>query len=428
MDAARHAALSVLIKTETEGAYLNLALDGVLKAEKTLDRRDCAFVSELSRGVVKNRDRLDFIIDSFSSVKRKKMTPYILNILRMGIYQIYDMDRVPSSAAVNESVVLAKRYGHAASARFVNAVLRTAARTKEPKPKEEPIDMYLSITKSFPVFMVRRFLDIYGEKRTENILDALNSPARLSVRVNTLKTTPERLKQELGAEYSSHTKEMLILSGTGAVDRMPAYKNGLFTVQDEAFYFVAKALDAKPGMTVWDTCAAPGGKTTHIAQMMENKGKIYASDIYAHKLELIRQAAKRLGISVIEPMVYDASVKNEQLKNSCDRVLVDAPCSGWGIIRRRPDIKWNRTEDDEYERLQSAILDAAAYAVKPGGVLVYSTCTFNPKENEGVVDRFLSAHTEFSKSETADLPGGARTFMPDTDNTDGAYICRLVRK
>ena len=440
----RETAIKILYEIDVQGAYSNIALKKFLKETdyRVVDR---GFITELVYGIIKNKTRLDYIISKFSSTKINKMSPWILNILRLGVYQILFLERVPDSAACNESVNLSKKYGHTASTKFVNAVLRNVARQKEtieyPDKKRNPID-YLEVTYSHPRWMIGKWIKNYGFEFAEGLCKANNQVADLTARANTLKTTPEELASHLTleglqVEQGKYIDEALILSRVGNIEGLEASKRGLFQVQDESSMLVSKVLDPQPGETIIDVCCAPGGKTTHIAQLMKNTGKIYGWDIHPHKIELVRTAAQRLGIDILELEARDATVENTDLFNKADRVLVDAPCTGIGIIRRKPDIKWNKASEDlkGITQIQRKILDTASKYVKSGGTLVYSTCTIQDEENINLVKAFLAENPEFElDSIEALVPQGLRKetvskgylqLYPNIDDTDGFFICRL---
>jgi 16S rRNA (cytosine967-C5)-methyltransferase len=358
------------------------------------------------------------------------------------------MDRIPVSAACNESVTLAKRYGHSGSSGFVNAVLRNISRGKDkigyPDEEKEPLK-YLSVKYSYPEWMVEKYLNIYGKGFTESLLSAGNAVPEVTVRVNTLRTSREELIEELKkdgveARPGKYSQEAVTLTNPSSLSRLSAFKKGLFQVQDESSMLAGLLLDPKPGELVIDVCSAPGGKATHMAQLMENKGIILARDIHEHKIKLIDEAAQRLGISIIKTEIFDASQKDEKNYMKADRVLLDAPCSGLGIIRKKPDIKWTRTaeETSQLPELQDTLIEAAAGSVKPGGVLVYSTCTILPDENQKVVERFLKRHTEFELDDiTGLIPGELREYtekkgminlFPNRDGIDGFFMARMIRR
>jgi 16S rRNA (cytosine967-C5)-methyltransferase len=443
----RETALKILYEIETNDAYANIALKKYLKHTdyKVVDR---GLITELVYGVIKFKLTIDYIIGQFSAIKLNKISPWILNILRIGIYQIVYLDKVPDSAACNESVKLSKKYGHYASTKFVNAVLRNVSRNKNnirfPDKNQNPIE-YLKIFYSYPQWMVQSWVDRYGFEFAESLCIANNEIADLCVRVNTLKTTPEELIEILGSENvkairGKYCSEALILKEVGSIDSLKAFKEGLFQVQDESSMLVSKALDPQPGEFVIDVCCAPGGKTTHIAQLMQNRGKILGWDIHPHKIELVQKAAKRLGIGIINAVSHDAAIEVYDLHGQADRVLVDAPCSGLGIIRRKPDIKWNKVQNDvgDIVNLQKKILQVSSKYVKPGGYLVYSTCTIQEEENIGVIEDFIKKNPHFIlesiepyfpeqlKKDT--VKQGYIQLFPNVDKTDGFFICKLKRQ
>lgn len=417
MDAVRQTAMLALVEVHEKGAYSNIALKKELAKKKDFSDKDRYFATALFYGVIDKQLTLDYIIKKYSKLKLKKLSAYILTILRMGIYQLLFMDKVPDSAAVNESVKLSQRYGHKASANYVNGVLRSVARGGIEYPKEG--NEYLSVKYSFPMWLTDMWVKDFGYDFTEQLMQAFSKNPPLILRPNILKTTAEELAAKLDGE---------VIDG-GAVKcrgfdiaKNPLYRDGYFSVQDKAAMDAAVVLDPQAGETIIDICAAPGGKTTHIAELMGNKGRVLAFDLYEHKVELIRKNAARLGIDIIDAKVQDAAVFDKSLAKSADRVLCDAPCSGLGIIGRKPEIKWNRTEAlDEFPKLQSTIVKNCAEYVRDGGVLVYSTCTINRAENEGVADKLLQDNKDFEKIYE-------KTYYPHIDNTDGFYICKMKRK
>ena len=422
---ARETALRILHQIDTEQAYSNIELRKVLN-RSDLSEQDKGFVTELVQGVVKYRKRLDYQIRALSSIRMKKISVWILNILRMGIYQIQFLDRIPNSAAVNESVKLAMRYGHGGSKGFVNAILRRSEMPILPNKEDEVT--YLSVFYSYPEWMTERFLKDLGREKTEMLFAAGNEIPPVQIRLNGLREA-EDLEGVSASREAPWAYELC-----GAVGNKD-FQSGAYTVQDGASQLVAYAVSPKAGDRVLDVCAAPGGKTTHMAEMMQNDGEIVACDVYDHKLKLIEQAANRLGITIIRPMLQDATRFSEAL-GSFDCVLVDAPCSGLGIIRRKPDIKWNRTEAEiiELAKIQSEILETASRYVKAGGTLVYSTCTVTKEENSELIHNFLKQHAGFSVSSFGkDFPieayreKGELQLFPGMNGTDGFYICRMER-
>lgn len=445
LDRARETALKILYEINEQGAYSNIALDRHLAADGLGDT-DRAFITEIVYGTVKRKLALDRVIAYYSSVRMDKLSPWILNILRMGAYQLLYMTRVPASAACNESVKLAGRYGHRASAGFVNAVLRKVAKDgayAALPSKEADLADYLSVKYSYPRWLAEKYIRLFGPGFAESLLDAGNGTPELTVRANTLRITApgliERLNKEgVEAAPGRYAAEAVIIKSHVTVANLKAFQEGLFQVQDESSMLPAAVLAAMPGETVLDACSAPGGKATHIAQLMKNRGIIVAGDIHEHKLRLVDDAASRLGINIIKSEIRDAVVPDERYDKAFDRVLLDAPCTGLGITRRKPDIKWAREEKDieSITALQKDMIKAVSQSVKPGGVLVYCTCTVLPEENEEIVTDFLENNPEFKGEEIAQyLPPGiavhAKGFMlqiyPNRDGIDGFFIARLRR-
>ena len=415
LSAARNAALKALYETEKSGAYLNAALRTVL-AEERLSARDSALATQLAAGVERNRLYLDNIIKNLSSVKMKKISVHILNILRIGIYSIKFLDKIPVSATVNECVRLSRRYGHSASAGFVNAVLRKAAKTDDFLPPREAGEEYISVRYSCPPWLVQLWLsEGYGEP----LFAAMNEVPPVYVRLNTLKASA------LGSGYekSSSAPDAYIFTGSGSAENTEEYKNGLITVQDAASQRAVRMLAPKENSAVLDLCAAPGGKTTYMAQLMKNTGQLISCDIHPHKTELLKKNIERMGIVNARVMLNDASVFNPEFENGFDCVLADVPCSGLGILRRKPDIKWKKTPEElgGLVPLQRKIIDNAARYVKSGGRILISTCTVNKAENEENILYFLGKHGDFALVEQ-------KLFLPDKDGTDGFFAALLERK
>lgn len=443
---AREAALHILFQTETKSGYLNLVFTQVLR-QASLSSTDAAFVKELVFGVYREKILLDYVIRAHSSLRLKKIEPRILNLLRIGVYQIYFMDKVPPHAAVSEAVSLAKKYGKGKVPGFVNAVLRGVLRSKGERKdidlsalSKEPIK-YLSVKYSYPEDLTAFFVHIFQD-RAESMLSAGNHTPDLCVRVNTLTRTRAQLKEKLAsvgieAKETPYTDCGLYLYGADEGRRKAFLAD--FTVQDQSSQLAALSLAPAAGDTVLDLCAAPGGKTTHIAELMQNTGKIYAFDLYEKRLCAVSDAAKRLGISIIETAAQDASVPIDSLINKADKVLLDVPCSGLGIIRRKPDIKYKDdiTDFSSLLETQKNLLNTAKHYVKSGGVLVYSTCTVNPAENREMITWFLKENPDFcidpilSPHITGELTKRAETGMleifPDTDNSDGFFVCRMKK-
>lgn len=417
MKSARETALLILCKTEYQGAYPNLELKHM---PPEMEKRDKALVTNLVYGVLSRKLTLDYILEQYSKLKIKKLSRYIHQIVRMGIYQMLFMDKIPEGVAVDESVKLARRYGHGGSAGYVNGLLRTIARSKIQYPEDGILR--LSVLYSFPEWICRKWITEFGYDFTEEMLKGMDTVPQLTLRPNRLKTTPEHLaellrEQGVQAEISGNA----VISSGLEVGKDSLYRQGMYTVQDRAAMAAVEELNPQPGETVLDLCAAPGGKTTYMAERMENRGRILAFDVYEHKIDLIRENAARLGIGIIEAKIGDTQQCDSSLVGIADKILCDAPCSGWGILRRKPDIKWNRKPEDDFPTLQLKILTNAAQYLKNRGQLLYSTCTVEREENEGVTNAFLKENGGFQKVYE-------KTFYPHIDGTDGFYICKLEKK
>lgn len=440
----RKIVIEILYDIFRDNAYTNLALNKAFKKHLSLSQEQKNLVSELVCGVTERKITLDYIISSFSSIKINKISLNVLNVLRSGVYQLLFLDRIPASAAVNESVKLAKTYGGQRSTGFVNAVLRNIERNKGnlafPKDKIE----FLSVYYSYPQKLTNLLVNKFGYEFCEDLFESFNKRFPLTVRCNTLKTTPEKLVDELsscGAKADFYVNDRFMnldyaleVSNIKNLEKINPFTDGKFYVQDISTMLTTEALNPQKGDLVIDVCAAPGGKTTHIAEKMMNTGKILAFDIYEHRLELINENLKRLGITNCDTCIADSTVLNEKYINSADRVLVDAPCSGLGIIGKKPDIKYQRTPEDIEALAETGftILSNASRYVKPGGTLVYSTCTIIDTENEDVVNRFLeSCGGEFSLEPLnivkAENPGYI-TLYPNVDGVDGFFICKLKKR
>ena len=418
---ARQLAVKVLYEIDKNGAYTGIELKKQLSSSE-LSAVDKAFATELVYGVVKNRTRIDYIISKYSKQKLKKISEWILNILRIGIYQLIFLDKVPQSAAVNESVKLAKRYGHAASSGFVNGVLRNVSRNGDvnyPSGRE-----YYEVYYSHPKWLVDMLFEQYGED-AKTIIENNNKVPDTTIRTNVLKTTSDELSSYLSGKNIIVNKtdetNVLSISGYGDISNLDEYKNGLFTPQGISSYITAKTLDPKENEVVLDLCSAPGGKTTAMAELSSDKAKIFAFDLYDHKKTLIENNCKRLGIKNVEVAVADATQIMDNFVGKADRVLADVPCSGLGIIRKKPDIKWNKdtTDFDGIIKIQKQILNNASKYLKKGGTLVYSTCTLNKAENKDVVNDFATKNgfkIDFMK-----------TFLPSGEY-DGFYVCKMIKE
>ena len=438
---ARLLALQVIDNVFTNGAYANIALGKVL-SKAHLGEQDRRFVTELVYGSIKAKGTIDWLLRQQVSRPLTKISPKILNILRLAVFQIYYLERIPESAACNEAVKLAKKVGHAGTVKFVNGVLRNLIRNQDklnfPSIEDNSI-LHLALATMHPEWLVKRWLAEYGLDETKALCAFNNEIAPLSIRTNTLRLERESLATKLSAEGwevkpSAWNKDGLICSKITSLDIAFKKYGQAFYIQDESSMLVADVVAPKSGEEILDLCAAPGGKTTHLAQVMDNDGHIIASDIHEHKLKLIEENAKRLGIDIIEPLLFDATVDNQKWHSRFDRVLVDAPCSGLGVLRRRAEARWTKNEKDlvQFPLVQRQILDHAAKYLKPGGLLVYSTCTIVKEENSDVIVDFLAKHKDFEYAGITHpltaVQSNELQLLPHRDRVDGFYICALRKK
>ena len=435
---ARETALNALIACRKEAAWSN----GVLKeyiVRDRLDRRDAALAAKPCYGVLQNRNKLDFYLKQLLTGKLKDLHPVVHDILHLGLYQIYELDKVPDNAAVSESVDLAKKY--CKKQRFapglVNGVLRSAVKTKgtlkEPASLE---DRY-----SHPWELIKLLREYVGKDRIEMMLKANNEAPQTIIQVNTLKITAQALKQRLAeenveAEIHPWMPDCLVLGSTGDLEKLPAFRDGLFYVQDPAAKLSVLCAELpKEAIRILDCCAAPGGKSFAAAMATAGKGSIISCDIHEHKVSLIQKGAARLGIENHTARQQDASENVPEWNDHFDAVIADVPCSGYGIIRKKPDIRYKNPDDmAELPELQLAILKNQARYVKPGGILMYSTCTLVRSENEGVVESFLQENKDYYL-EPLPLPAvfpknesGMLALVPGEYDTDGFFIARMRRK
>jgi 16S rRNA (cytosine967-C5)-methyltransferase len=444
----RAVCLDILNRVEKADRYPDQLLTDSLKRYRHLTLFDRAFLTELTYGVLRWRGKLDWVIGEFSKTPFEKIEPEIVNILRIGLYQILFLTRTPISAAVNESVELAKRNRGKGGGGFVNAVLRSVIRQKEmiSYPGEmEDTARYVSVVQSHPLWLVQRWVKELGSEKAMKVCEANQQHAPLVLRTNTLKNSRDGLMKKLGESglrpfATAYSEDGVVLGDPPAVSDLPFFREGLYAIQDEASQLVTAILDPRPGEIILDACAAPGGKTTHIAQRMRNEGKIFALDLTVEKLKWIEEGCQRLGVTIVNKSRGDASRTLPIPEGTrFDRILADVPCSGFGTIRRNPDLKWRKREEDvlRLSGLQSLILDNLSEYLLPGGTLVYSTCTVFHEENEDVAEGFLSHHPEFRldpidtvlpESCAPFIRGGYFTTFPRGDGMDGFFVARLTKK
>ncbi len=449
-DDPRKTALFVLNSLNKGRHTLDKILEDIQNKELFLSRRDQALFYALVYGVLRWRGRLDWTINHFSKTGLKKIDPVILNILRIGLFQIIYLNRIPVSAAVNTSVEIAKSFASSHAAGFVNALLRNAVRKHEkipfPDPDKNPV-YSLAVKKSFPEWMIKRWLNRFGIEETEVLCDAINTIPPITVRTNSLRITRDDLTKRLASDvqqiknttYSSDG--IRFIKPSKSIPEIKAFKDGCFQVQDEAAQLVTCLLNPRPGDTVLDACAGLGGKTGHIAQMMKNTGRLLAVDNQANKLQQLESEMKRLGISIVTTCNYDLTVPFDRQFSykgfsGFDRILLDAPCSGLGVLRRNPDAKWSISDNklNSYKARQVNFLSNLAQLVKPSGTLVYAVCSTEPEENEEVVKDFLNKHSEFAiNNKLEGLPKNVYSLInqnqylktyPHTNNMDGFFaVC-----
>ena len=456
IDKTRELALKILYKIDKEKAYSNIVLNEMINQNKReLTNKDIGLISEIVYGTTTWKLTLDEIIKKYSKIRLKKISTWILNILRMGIYQIIFLDKIPKSAAVNESVNLAKRYGHKSSSNFVNAILRkvTVKDYEEFFQLKDDIQR-ISITNSMPRWIIEELTKQLGDiKKVEEIAINSNLRPHLSIRINNLKTAKNKnIEQELIKKLEEKNIEVkqglledfLILQNAKNIENMEEFRQGLFTIQDETAGLIPIILNPNKTDVILDACSSPGGKTTYLAEMMENQGKIEAWDIHEHRTKLVENTARRLGITNIETKVNDATIYDEKYKEKFDKILLDVPCLGLGVLKRKPDIKWQKSKEDveEITKTQKQILENCSQYLKKGGELIYSTCSILKEENENIINDFLKVHENFYK-EKINIEENKKIKNKEffkkyitNDNclqvyqnkeTDGFFICKLKK-
>ncbi len=444
MKDARTAAYSALLQVDVNAGYSNIVIDKAIK-EAELDKRDASLAAAIFYGVLERRLTLDYYIGRFSKIPIAGIAPEILEILRIACYQILYMEKIPHSAAVNEAVNMVKGIKGGKSPGFVNGVLRNLLRkynsVRMPDIKKYPLKA-MSIMYSCPEWIIQLWQAAYGNHHTMGLLESFFNKPPLFVRVNTTKVTAQQLiecleEEQVTAKIVPWLSDAVELHNTGAVANLKAYERGLFHVQDLSSQLCCHMLNPKLGQTIADLCAAPGGKTFTLAELMDNKGKLLSFDKYKGKVGLIRQGAQRLGLSIIEACIRDSSNPKEAIFLA-DSVLCDVPCAGLGIIRRKPEIRYKPQEDlKELPAIQKEILQEAAKQVKSGGTLIYSTCSLNPAENGNVADWFIQTHPDFQPKQlclpkrierVVDHEQNQITLLPHIHGTDGFFIAAFIKK
>ncbi|MCM3356979.1 MULTISPECIES: 16S rRNA (cytosine(967)-C(5))-methyltransferase RsmB [unclassified Psychrobacillus] len=436
----RDAALTILMAVEKQQAYSNLLLHQTIE-KYDIEPKDRALLTELTYGTLQHKMTLDYYLQPFI---KGKLDDWVRQLLRLSLYQIHYLSRIPDHAAVNEAVNIAKRRGHKGISGVINGILRSILRegvrsTEEIQDKVER----LSIETSHPMWMVKRFISEYGFETTEQMLKENNEPPVTTLRVNLFKRTVEQVMHLMTQEgYVVAKSEVIpecIYLFNGQAAKTTAFQKGFVTIQDESSMIPAYALQAEPGMTVLDMCSAPGGKTTHIAEKMKNTGKLVAMDIHQHKLKLVKENAERLGFSFIETVEKDARQASELFpEQTFDRILVDAPCSGLGVMKRKPDIKYTKSEKDfdSLKPIQLKLLDEAYTLLKPNGLIVYSTCTVDREENEGTAKLFMEKHPDMELKSFPDVvknikqqeEDGMLQLFPQDLRSDGFFVAVFQKK
>jgi 16S rRNA (cytosine967-C5)-methyltransferase len=444
---AREAALVILKEVEEKEAYLNLVLNRVL-SRRSFPPAERSLLTELAYGVIQHLHTLDWVISLYSTRSLEKLTPWIRNILRMGTYQLLYLERIPEAAAVDEAVKLAHRYGHKGVAGLVNAVLRKISRAKDnlpwPSREQEPA-LYLSLRYAYPLWMVQRWIKNLGAEAAEAHCSAGNRRPPLTIRTNTLRLSREELQRVLQAEGTGsrecrYAPEGLYLKLAHSLVELKSFQQGLFQVQGESSMLAAPLLNPQPGELVLDLCSAPGGKTIHLAALMKNQGRIIAADLYPHRLKLVQAAAERQGIQIIQTENIDGRSLPSEWQGTFQRVLLDVPCSGLGVIRRKGDLKWRRRPEDiaSLSQLQMQLLRSAFQALCSGGVLLYSACTTEPEETTEVINKFLAQErlaqpvmlSPFLPQElhAEEKIAGQIFLWPAQHNLDGFFLARIRKK
>ncbi|WP_394232573.1 16S rRNA (cytosine(967)-C(5))-methyltransferase RsmB [Niallia oryzisoli] len=440
----REAALEILEQIEKNQSYSNLLLNNVIKKNE-LDPKDIGLLTELTYGTLQRKMTLDFYLAPFL-IKNKKMEQWVRQLLRMTVFQMVYLDKIPDRAAIFEAVEIAKKRGHKGISSLVNGVLRSIQREGLPsfEQMEDPIER-LAVSTSHPLWLVKRWVQQFGYEDTKEMCELNLTAPVMTGRVNTTRIDRETclslLKEEGFSVEASEVVPEAILCYKGNLANSTVFKQGLVTIQDESSMLVALSLGVKENQEVLDACGAPGGKTTHIAERLNGTGEVVALDLHEHKVKLIRENAKRLELPNIKAQTLDSRHVQEHFeKESFDRILLDAPCSGLGVMRRKPDIKYTKKEEDlfQLQKIQKTLLDSVSPLLRKGGILVYSTCTIDQEENQQVVQAFLDQHPDFERDESVKdrmpekikpiVKNGEMQILPQCMNSDGFYIACLRKK
>ncbi|MBQ1271481.1 MAG: 16S rRNA (cytosine(967)-C(5))-methyltransferase RsmB [Clostridia bacterium] len=437
MSIEREIAVKALLEHHKTGTWPDLYLKNKLEP---LNRAQASLATNITYGVLQNLSLIDYYIAHFSSIKISKISLAVLEAMRAAVYQILFLDKIPDSAAVNEAVNYIKKSPNSRASGFANGVLRTIVRQKDSLPEVKGKDEIetLAIRYSHPVWLAKKFVRIFGTEEAEQLMKADNESVKPVIRINTLKTDMEAFIKK-AFEVSENSFEpvpglenALYVSDLAAILKSHLFADGLFYVQDAASQYAVKVLDPKPGDRVLDICAAPGGKSLLAAQMMKNRGMVVSNDVYQHKADIISANAKRYGTDIIEVSCSDSTQRREEFAESFDRIICDVPCSGLGIIRKKPDIRFkDESTIGGLRPIQRKILENAAHYLKPGGQMIYTTCTIVPEENELMLGAFLKEHKDFSLvnfSINGEETDGMITLLPHRHGTDGFFISKLERR
>ena len=434
IDFARNVALNCLYKIDEENGYSNIVLDEYLnKYREKLNKKDINLISEIVYGTITWKLTIDTIIQKYSKIKLKKMSCWVLNVLRMGTYQIIFLDKVPKSAAVNESVNLTRKYAFKSS-NFVNAILRKIEKSdyEELRNIQESKEKISKIY-SMPEWIVEELLKVYSMQTVEQICKYSNEKPKITIRINTLKISKDDFLKKLdenNIKYEESELENFIhIKSVKNIGDLDLFTQGLFTVQDIGAGKISLMLAPNENDLVLDACSAPGGKTTHLAELMKNNGEIIAWDIHAHRIKLVEENANRLGINIIKTNLQDATSFVNEYQEKFDKILLDVPCLGIGVIKRKPDIKWKRSVEDiqEISKVQLEILSKCSRYLKIGGELVYSTCSILKSENEDLITQWLNNSNEYGVTNNKNYELMQKENILPNNNTDGFFICKIKR-
>lgn len=445
MNDPRAVAFEVINRVNETGSYANVLLPKMFE-RVVLDSRDKALVTELVYGTLRNQGTLDWIIEQYSKKKITQLKPKkVIDLLRLGSYQIYYLDKIPDRAAVNESVELSKKYFHKGTTDFINAVLRKISKNKNKinyDKLKKNFSKYLAVRYSHPEWMTKLLIKEYGAKTAEAVCKADNKTPGICIRANTMRISSDAFyknltKRGFKAKRSKYISDSFIIRKPGEISKIFGWQEGLFFVQDQSSLLVSYVMEPKTTDRLIDACAAPGGKTVHLSVLMKNKGYIIASDLSAPRLTLLDLTRERLGLKNIIPLAIDARRLDRYVKRTVNRALVDAPCSGLGTLARRPDERWRKTPEqiEGLVKIQGEILDTVAGLIKRNGILVYSVCTWTKAETEGVCKAFLERNPNFKVDDIKKvLPKGLRVntpygiqIMAHKFGSDGMFIARFVR-